>query len=252
MRESIQLEPEDREHFVRIVESSLGISKRHHFFSWTQGVVQALLPHEILVCAMDHGAGAEIAIDLFSGCHDFREEHLKEIYSPRHSLLRRMMSHWQEHGQPYLCAGEMKEVAGTRDLGNQIASSKLRNIVAHGTLGPGGAIKSFFGFSRVNAAFGPHLAHRLEILMPHLHCTFARVMAEESAQITKSPAAITHREAEILEWVREGKTNQEIALILQLSPLTVKNHARNIFKKLDVSTRGQAVARAINLRLIRN
>lgn len=252
MRESIQLDPEERELFVRIVESSVGISKRHHFFSWTQGVVQALLPHEILVCAMDHDAGAEPAIHLFSGCHDFREEHLKEIYSPRHSLFRRMMAHWQEHGQPYLCAGERKEGAGSRELVHQISSSKLRNIAAHGTLGPGGAIKSYFSFSRVNAAFGPRLAHRLQILMPHLHCTFARVLAEESAKDAKSPAAITQREAEILEWVREGKTNQEIALILQLSPLTVKNHARNIFKKLEVCTRSQAVARAINLRLIRN
>lgn len=252
MRESIQLEPEEREHFVRIIESSLGISKRHHFFSWTQGVMQALLPHEILVCALDHDAGVEPAVHLFSGCHDFREEHLKEIYSPRHGLFRRTMAHWQVHGQPYLCAGEMEEGADSRDLVHQIGSSKLHNIAAHGTLGSGGAIKSFFGFSRVNADFGPRLVHRLQMLVPHLHCTFARVLAEESANGPKSPAAITQREAEILAWVREGKTNQEIALILQLSPLTVKNHARNIFKKLGVSTRSQAVARAINLRLIRN
>jgi DNA-binding CsgD family transcriptional regulator len=51
--------------------------------------------------------------------------------------------------------------------------------------------------------------------------------------------------------VRDGKTNDEIADILGLSMLTVKNHLRNAMKKLVVRTRGQAVAKAIALGFVR-
>jgi DNA-binding CsgD family transcriptional regulator len=54
----------------------------------------------------------------------------------------------------------------------------------------------------------------------------------------------------VLNWVREGKTNQEIAQILDISPLTVKNHVQKILRKLKVTNRAQAVARGIAARLI--
>jgi transcriptional regulator EpsA len=53
--------------------------------------------------------------------------------------------------------------------------------------------------------------------------------------------ALSARELEIMKWVRMGKTNSEIAIILNLSTFTVKNHMRRIYKKLDVLNRAQAV-----------
>ena len=44
-----------------------------------------------------------------------------------------------------------------------------------------------------------------------------------------------------MEWVRMGKTNQEIGMILNISAFTVKNHLQRIFKKLDAMNRAQAV-----------
>jgi DNA-binding CsgD family transcriptional regulator len=50
--------------------------------------------------------------------------------------------------------------------------------------------------------------------------------------------------------MKEGKTNWEIARILGLTERTVRFHAGSIFKKLDVSSRTQAVARAMAKGLI--
>lgn len=61
---------------------------------------------------------------------------------------------------------------------------------------------------------------------------------------------LTGREVEILEWVQEGKSNQEIGLILNISPLTVKNHVQKILRKLNVRNRAQAVSKATAMRLI--
>jgi LuxR family transcriptional regulator, maltose regulon positive regulatory protein len=55
---------------------------------------------------------------------------------------------------------------------------------------------------------------------------------------------LSRRELELLGLIAEGLSNQDIAARLFLSPHTVKVHVRNIYSKLDVSSRTQAVARA--------
>ncbi|NJO81596.1 MAG: helix-turn-helix transcriptional regulator [Blastochloris sp.] len=57
------------------------------------------------------------------------------------------------------------------------------------------------------------------------------------------PEPLTTREIEILHLIAAGLSNQEIAVRLHLSPQTVKVHTRNIYGKLGVSSRTQAVAR---------
>lgn len=53
---------------------------------------------------------------------------------------------------------------------------------------------------------------------------------------------LTRREAEVLAWVAQGKTNAEIGIILSTSPRTVEKHLERIFKKLGVETRTAAAA----------
>ena len=65
-----------------------------------------------------------------------------------------------------------------------------------------------------------------------------------------SDQVLSGREVQVLNWVRNGKTNQEIAMILDISPLTVKNHMQKILRKLNVSNRAQAVAKAIAARIM--
>jgi len=55
---------------------------------------------------------------------------------------------------------------------------------------------------------------------------------------------LTPREAEVLHWVGEGKTNPEIGAILRSRPRTVAKHLEKIFAKLGVETRGAAAAKA--------
>lgn len=56
---------------------------------------------------------------------------------------------------------------------------------------------------------------------------------------------LTRREAEVLAWVAEGKTNAEVATILGLSPRTVQKHLEHIYLKLGVETRTAAAAHAL-------
>ena len=58
---------------------------------------------------------------------------------------------------------------------------------------------------------------------------------------------LTPRAAETLLWLAQGKTNHDIATILGITESTVKKHVQEIFKKLNVETRGAATVRALEV-----
>ncbi len=57
--------------------------------------------------------------------------------------------------------------------------------------------------------------------------------------------ALTAREAELLQLFAKGYSYKETARLLSISPLTVGNHVRSIYRKLDVHTRSEAVYEAV-------
>jgi DNA-binding NarL/FixJ family response regulator len=84
------------------------------------------------------------------------------------------------------------------------------------------------------AIFGPGVAHRL----------ISFFNAPSPAVPRRAFPELTEREEEVLSLVTQGKTNQQIAKELFVSLKTVRNHVSNIFLKLQVADRAQAVIRA--------
>ena len=84
------------------------------------------------------------------------------------------------------------------------------------------------------AIFGPGIAQRL----------IGFFSASRPAIAPRIFPELTDREAEVLELIAQGRTNEEIAEQLVLSLKTVRNHVSNIFSKLQVADRAQAVLRA--------
>lgn len=61
---------------------------------------------------------------------------------------------------------------------------------------------------------------------------------------------LSRREMEILQKLAEGKSKNEIARELFISPHTVKTHVTNLYTKLDVSNKAQAIRKALDLRIL--
>jgi len=75
------------------------------------------------------------------------------------------------------------------------------------------------------------------------------LLEERPTELTAEPLrtlGLTGRQAEVLLWVAQGKTNPEIGIILGLSAGTVHKHTEHIFEKLGVETRTAAAARAFD------
>ncbi len=84
------------------------------------------------------------------------------------------------------------------------------------------------------AIFSPAIATRLMEF-------FATPRPSASKEIFPT---LTEREREILQWIARGSTNSDIAKHLSLSVKTVSNYVSNIFSKLQVTDRAQAIIRA--------
>jgi NarL family two-component system response regulator LiaR len=73
-------------------------------------------------------------------------------------------------------------------------------------------------------------------------------------QILQAPALpddLTPREVEVLRQLALGLANKEIAHALSISEETVKSHVGNVFGKLQVENRSQAIVQALKRRLVK-
>ena len=115
------------------------------------------------------------------------------------------------------------------------------------------------GFIRVFLDLGPRMAVLLErlrargVAREYLDDILrAAPMTQQVSRSTTVPAQglLTKRETEILECLAQRLSNKEIALELFVAPVTVKRHTSNIYEKLGVKGRREAVAEAIALKLL--
>ena len=83
------------------------------------------------------------------------------------------------------------------------------------------------------AIFSPTIAQRLTTLFAHTSRTTAAAFPE-----------LSEREREVLALIGQGLSNSEIANRLHISGKTVRNHVTNIFGKLEIAERSEAIARA--------
>lgn len=101
-------------------------------------------------------------------------------------------------------------------------------------------LKTIRSVANGEAMFGPAIATRLT--------SFFQSFKQEPppTEVSDPFPDLTNRERELLELITAGKNNHEIAAQLHISVKTVSNHISNIFNKLQVADRVQAIVKARN------
>jgi transcriptional regulator EpsA len=244
----------DRDRFSEAVEASCGISSRQQFFVWCQSSVQALVPHEILICGIEDGSRQGLSLHRFSASRYFRQEHFEVIADPKTGLVPRLQAAADARRATVVFCPLPGANGVDQHLSALVTGNELKNLAALHVMGTRGKFEAFYAFSRVSAQLDCSLGYMIELLVPHLHNTFLRVLATEreiaGSQSQRAGRLVTPRQQEILSLIKAGKTNSEIAEVLSCSQWTIKNHVQAILRNLDSNTRTHAIARAMSLGIL--
>lgn len=250
---------EQRINFMDVITGSLRITQRTHLFNWLQGEFQSLLGHEIMIFGVKSSESDPYQFEYFTSSRYFGQNQFIQVIQQETGLIAQSLKLWRKKLMP-LFVDNQHEPA---HYGNYcvvnfdqtvLLNSELKNFVIHGFGQDHGKLSSVVVFARLHKQANPIYAQMLELIMPHLHCALIRVTSNSNNAIVTPEnygKLITKRETEVLQWLHMGKTNWEISTILDISPLTVKNHVQNVIRKLNVLNRSQAAVKAAKLGLIK-
>ena len=255
------LNSEQRSVFMDVITESLRVSQRIHLFNWLQGEFQYLLGHEVMIFGIKSSESDAYHFEYFTSTRYFSQDQFSSVIEHKTGLIHQALNQWKKNYCPLFITNQANEFddghfAVMNFDEQQLKDSELKDLLVHGFGDNSSKISSVVILARLHKPPSANLARIFELIMPNLHCALIRVTSQRSNTIyhTGSTATIsnmTNRELEILQWLHMGKTNWEISSILDISPLTVKNHVQNILRKLDVQNRSQAAVKAAKIGLIK-
>lgn len=254
MEDLVILNRLEQEYLFRAIESGLHVRKRRQLFLWAQGQFQGLLPHEIMVCIHFGSSDEVMHVECLHG-QVMDANALDQLCNPHDGFAIRLAYHCRyiERLPCVVESGDRNQHHPLSGFSAELQKRELGTAIVHGTERLSGGASFFALFCLPENPTQRH-SYFLELLLPHLHIALHRVMATDESEIAiplqDTSRRVTERELEILSWMKHGKSNYEIGLILGISSLTVKNHVHKIYKKLNVQNRVQAVSRCIALRLL--
>ncbi|MBI1890315.1 MAG: hypothetical protein HYS18_06710 [Burkholderiales bacterium] len=214
--------------------------------------VQAVLHQDVMVCGVGgvtpKGSYAHKVLH-----HNYPPTYFDELATPDGRVDSPLMQKWRMTQQPVVFQSGRDDATYPKDWVSIFNKYQLRNTIAHGVLDVQRTLASYFIFSRIPGEVGEREIFLLKLLTPHLHLALLRALTtvQEFGRLagpTHEP--LSERQRQILRWLNEGKTNWEIAQILEITEKNVKYHVEQIFAKLEVRNRTQAVAKALLLGLL--
>ncbi len=146
--------------------------------------------------------------------------------------------HW---GTTYREASSPKQqefIAAAKEFG-------LGDGVTTGSADPACRVATFCSFASADHVDAARYVPLIEYFGYYVHLALLRTAPAKAQSMDRCVKRLTLRELTILNWVKNGKTNWEIAQIMGVTERTIRFHVESIFSKLDVTSRSQAVAIAI-------
>ena len=121
----------------------------------------------------------------------------------------------------------------------------LADGITTSSVDPACGLATFFSFAGEKDVDAERYVHLVEYLGHHLHLALMRTARRDAPATEQCVKELSPREVTILNWIKNGKTNWEVGQILGVTERTVRFHLASIFSKLDVTSRSQAVAAAM-------
>ncbi len=246
------LDASDMNHKIlnSLMYESLHIHSHLDFMLWLQSDFQKYITHEVMIAAWGDFSLGIIYVDIVSVIPGARTGKISSVNLTQ--LLQRLFENWKKHDQKPFSLSFDQGVFHDHELGcieANINLKMMKSAFVHGIKDFRGGHDCLYVFISSANKMPILFKKAFSMLLTFIDCTLRQLehLPQQLPRKVEKPVEVeivgtlSDREEEIMAWVKIGKTNQDIALILDISPFTVKNHLQRIFKKLDVLNRAQAV-----------
>ena len=259
MQSTLSHSPDAADAFLRAAEAAQLIASPQQLFLWLRLHLYRFVPHDLALLRWDAGrqAGRRVlvlnSVPLPAGLEDELGHPADRVWSVlAEACGTPERARWLELDSPAFAGFASAE---------RLTEAGFRRVLVHLHRGAGDELQvAFLRQGADDEAASEPIRFALDLWMPYLRFAMARAQGPDpgasSARRLQGRGdgpqrrALTERELQVLCGVREAKANAQIATMLGISPLTVKNHLRSIQKKLGARNRAHAVAEAMAMRLI--
>lgn len=236
-----------------LMSEALHIKTHFELMMWLQSDFQQFIAHDVMIAAWGDFSLGILYIDIASALPGVRTGTISSLDLTR--LLQSLFEYWQKNAKSPFSLSVDKGIFHEHEgcIEANINLKNMKSVLAHGIKDYRGGHDCLYIFISSTSKMPVKARKIMGILLPYIDWTL-RQLEHLPEQLPEGPSIIEEienqivgtlstREAEIMEWVKSGKTNQDIGMILNISAFTVKNHMQRIFKKLDVLNRAQAVTK---------
>lgn len=241
------------ERLFSVIQRSCKVKSHLDFFVWLQNSVVEFIPHDALMAIWgnfnDEAGQDSLTYDVASNIDGFNTRALMHSSRDVNQCIAYLHQLWLEHDRNFYALN---------NLGNSEFDCKFRklfpdlpqefkSLLVFGISDVRGGKDCLYVFFSKNQKFQIK-NNVMDFLMPQIDYVLRKIQCFGSTKLlTKTTLplkllSLTEREVEVVDWIKAGKTNQEIASILSITENTVKSHLKRVYHKLNVSKRAQAVA----------
>lgn len=247
--------------YQEAISRSLEVRSHFDVMVWLQGDMQRYIPHDVMLSAWGNFDTGNVQHDVVSALDGVRSTNsYAAVLNP---FLATLFQRWtKQDKRPYTMrpeiGGFLGEIDGVHCAVGQAVQS-MRSAVVHGIHDKRGSHASIYVAFSQHHLFDDSQRTAFSLAVPYIdnalrqvdHLPHQAFVRPQLPSFEEDPGEeelnnnhnLSTREVEVLHWVALGKTNPEIGTILGISGFTVKNHLHRLYKKLDVTSRAQAVVR---------
>ena len=180
------------ESIVLNLDASLRVHARAHFFSWTQGLLQSLIRHELLICTLCLGKPPAFRADGFSMSTPDPSA-LSDIFLRDTSVAPALLKAWEERRYQPVVLDTATSSLGSGAFAREVERLGGTQLLVHGVHDADGRALMLFTFACRPGSIGPRQSYLAQLLAPAMHGAWVRTQLSRTPSAVRMPRSTSSR-----------------------------------------------------------
>jgi transcriptional regulator EpsA len=239
-----------------IIERSYQIKTHLDYFVWLQNSIAELIPHDMLLAVwgdFKQQQDGQLHYDAASNLKGLSTSVIIDTTEKTNQFLNDLYEMWVACRSACFVIDGLEHTEMCRNIKSIFPEQlvEINSLLVYGMKDERTGDECLYIFFSKEHALEMK-KQMMDFIMPHIDHVLRKIKplqydVVDATDSMLSISTLSDREIEVISWIKAGKTNQEIGMILSISQNTVKSHLKRIFQKLNIGRRAQAVALLANV-----